>query len=751
MKRVNAQFPMANSQATQRRSSWALGIGRWKLTLAIALSMAGASVLTAQQQPQRVTGQVHAGVTAVLVDAVVRDKRGDVVRDLKQSEVQVTEDGVPQTVASFAAILDGVSVAPGEAAPAPAAPAAPLGSRSIVGASAAIEAGPTVTALVFDHLTPEGRGLAVKASQSYLGSKTEAPGYVGIFGIDLAMSPFAPFTRNTRVLKAGLDKMGQRASTTLNSEEARQKATALEQQASATNDTTAAAEASAGAGGSNVGTGAGDAMLAQMQANMIRGFDALDRDQSGYSTVNGLFAIIEQMRRLPGRKSIILFSEGIALPPAVQRLFVGVIDAANRANVSIYTMDAAGLRAESDQAKIRDQVNAMGHGGGGILGGGKVGGGALTQSLENNEDVLRQDPRNGLLGLAHDTGGEAFDSTNGLRQGFERVESDLRNYYLIGYSPTNEKYDGQFRKIDVKVTRPGVTVAARRGYYAVRDPGGAPVNSWEAPALGSLEAKPVPNAFPLRAAAMLFPERDRPGLVPVVVDFKTAPLTFEPAADGKTYTSEFAVLVRFLDAQNQVVKKVSQHYEGRGPIAEIERAKQGEVLFYREPELQPGVYTMETVVFDSPTNRASVRFATVEVPKIDAAALRMSSLVLIARAEKLPEKDRRKDNPFLVGDLVLYPSLGEPVSKKAKEVGFFFTIYPARGGAAPEAALDLVQNGAALAQIPLPLGAADASGRIQQTGRVPIDQLAPGTYELRVAVKQGSTQLARTVTLRITE
>ena len=130
----------------------------------------------------------------------------------------------------------------------------------------------------------------------------------------------------------------------------------------------------------------------------------MERDEAGYSTTNGLFAIIEGMRRLPGRKSIILFSEGIALPPAVQRLFIGVIDAANRANVSIYTMDAAGLRAESEQAKIRDQVNKAGAGGGGILAGGS-GGGALTQSLENNEDVLRQDPRNSLGALARDTGG----------------------------------------------------------------------------------------------------------------------------------------------------------------------------------------------------------------------------------------------------------------------------------------------------------------------------------------------------------
>jgi hypothetical protein len=91
------------------------------------------------------------------------------------------------------------------------------------------------------------------------------------------------------------------------------------------------------------------------------------------------------------------------------------------------------------------------------------------------------------------------------------------------------------------------------------------------------------------------------------------------------------------------------------------------------------------------------------------------------------------------------------VSKKGKEVGIFFTVYPARGGAAPQAVLDLIQNGASLGQIPLPLAAADAAGRIQQTGRVPIEQLAPGNYELRVAVTQGTTRLARTVQLRITE
>jgi VWFA-related protein len=684
------------------------------------------------------------------VDVVVRDKRGQPVRDLTQSDFEVLEDGVPQTIGAFTPVFAGAPAAPGTARATP--PKAGANPSSVAAGSPAPDnSGPAVTALVFDRLSPEARRLAVQASQNYLGTKDEATNYIGIFGIDLALTPYAPFTRNGRVLRQALTKMASRGSASFNSPEQQQQKRNADQQAAMAGQAAASAMSAGGPGAAAaVGGAPGDALLAQMQSKMIQDFDLMERDQQGYSTTNGLFAIISTLGRLPGRKSLILFSEGLKIPPAVLRLFQGVIDAANRANVSIYTMDAAGLRAESPQATIRDQVNQAAGGGSGILGssGGNT---PLTKALENNEDVLRQDPHNALGELAQDTGGLLFENTNNLRQGFDRVESDLHNYYLVGYTPINETYDGRFRAIEVKLKRSGVTVAARKGYFAVRDAGGMPINPWEAPALGALERKPVPNAFPVRAAALLFPERDRLGLVPVVVDLRTAPLTFQPAADGKTYSSDFTVLVRFLDQQNQVVRKVSQHYEVKGPLDALERAKQGEVLFYREPELPPGVYTMETVVFDAPSGKSSVRLSTVEVPKDGASSLRMSSLVLVKRGEKLPENDRRADNPLLVKDVVLYPNLGEPVSKGAKEVGFYFAAYPVKGGPAPESFIELLQDGKPVAQVPMALGAADASGRIQQVGRLPLDQLPAGTYDLRAVVKQGSEQVFRSTMLRIVE
>jgi VWFA-related protein len=697
-----------------------------------------------QQQPQRAPGTLQEGVTAVLVDIVVRDKHGQPLRDLSESDFEVTEDGVPQRIGSFTPVFEGETLRE----PTSSAPATPATAAA---GSAPVTAGPIVTAFVFDRLSPEARRLAVEAAQNYLGNRPETTSYIGIFGVDAALTSYAPFTRNANVLRQALARMGRRGSSTFNSPEQQQQKADADQKASSSAQAASNAIAAAAGGGGSVGTAAGDALLGQMESRMIEEFDVLERDQQGYSTTNGLFAIINTLRGLPGRKSLILFSEGLAIPPAVQRLFLGVIDAANRANVSIYAMDAAGLRAQSEQAKIRDQVNRAAGGGGGILGGSSGNGnGPLSKALEKNEDVLRQDPHSGLGTLAQDTGGLFFDSTNNLRQGFERVETDLRNYYLVGYTPANDVYDGRFRTIDVKVKRSGVTVAARKGYFALRNAGTGPVNSWEAPALGALERRPVPNAFPVRAAALLFPERERPGLVPVIVDLKTAPLTFQPASDGKTYSSDFAVLVRFLDAQNQVVRKISQHYEVNGPVADIERAKQGEVIFYREPELPPGIYAMETVVYDAPSGKSSVRLSTVEVPA-KAAALRMSSLVIVKRGERVSEKELRADNPLMVKDVLLYPNLGDAVSKAAKELGFYFAVYPATGGPQPDATLSLLMNGTLVAQVPVPLAAPDASGRIQQLGRLPLDRIDPGVYELRVVVTQGPTQVFRSTLLRITD
>ena len=113
--------------------------------------------------------------------------------------------------------------------------------------------------------------------------------------------------------------------------------------------------------------------------------------------------------------------------------------------------------------------------------------------------------------------------------------------------------------------------------------------------------------------------------------------------------------------------------------------------------------------------------------------------------------NRRPTNPLLGNDTLLYPNLGETINKSSKEVAFYFVVYPAKSGPAPEAALQLLQDGKGIAELPMQLGEADKSGRIQQVGRLPLGSLAAGTYELRAIVKQGQQQLFRSATLYIVE
>ena len=229
------------------------------------------------------------------------------------------------------------------------------------------------------------------------------------------------------------------------------------------------------------------------------------------------------MRELPGRKSVVMFSEGVAIPANVAARFRSVIDTANRANVSIYAMDAGGLRAESTTQQTADSVNAAAARTLRRNPTADVVGAPMTEALERNEDTLRRDPHSGLGQLSDETGGVLIGNTNDLTDGLKRIDQDMRNYYMLSYVPKNDKFDGKFRPIAVKVKRGGVNVASRKGYYAVRSAGPMPVMSYEARPLALLDSTPVPNAFPSRAAALKFPAANGAELTPVLVSVPRRP------------------------------------------------------------------------------------------------------------------------------------------------------------------------------------------------------------------------------------
>ncbi|MEO5820883.1 MAG: VWA domain-containing protein, partial [Vicinamibacteraceae bacterium] len=341
-------------------------------------------------------------VTAIVIDVVVRDRDGKPVTDLKASDFELTEERVAQDIGSFTPV--------NRPDPVSAAVAPTRGSEP------AVTTAPEVIALLFDRLTPEAKDLAHKAALGYIGAGANAKNVVGVFGIDLSLIFYQTFTRDGGLLRKGVEQAVGRATSTYNGRESAAQAQAMMQEAQAQVD---AGAANAGPGGGGVDpAAAANLQFATMTNRMATQFASLESDQQGYSTANALLAIVSAMRAIPGRKSVVFFSEGLSITSNVQQRFTSVIATANRANVSIYPMDAAGLRTESTLAATREGVQGASSRRMNANPTSLPNDRPMTEALEANEALLRADPHSGLGQLADQTGGFLIANSNDLRDGF---------------------------------------------------------------------------------------------------------------------------------------------------------------------------------------------------------------------------------------------------------------------------------------------------------------------------------------------
>lgn len=710
-----------------------------------------------QSESAKQDDKVKIGTDEVLLDVVAKDKKGRAVTDLTAADFEVFEDGVKQPIESFRLVTRNSANEPGRVvttSPAPtnanvSSPASPAKRTSVVNP----DTGVNVVALVFGPLSPDARKRAHDAAMSYIGEDSSLKGFLGVFAINLSVNTLQNYTSDVGLVKKAIEKSGTLASASFGSStvdsasviSAGQRDAAIQSAiSSAQSGGPAAAAAGAAIGGASV-----DQAFDAMQTRTKETFEVLQRDQQGYATTNGLMAIVNSMNRLPGRKAVIFFSEGIAIPPNVQQHFRSVINAANRANVSVYTVDAAGLRAESTLQASRDEINARSRRRMDNLD--KVmntTSGPLTQGLERNEDLLNYSPESGLSQLAEQTGGAFIGGTNNIATKLKQLDEDLGTYYLLTYAPTNQNYDGKFRNISVKVKRSGVETLARQGYYAVPPTGSTPMFYYEAPALALLGGSIKPRAFPLLVNSLNFPEDGRIGRSAFEVEAPASAFTFAANNEKKIYSSDFSIVVLIRDQSRQVVDKLSYHYALIGALNSVDAVKKGKILFYREANLPPGKYTVEAIAYDALSNQASVNSCRLEIPDTDESKLRLSSLAIIHRVEQIKEKS---DSPFVVADqMMVYPNLGEPVHKSAKQMGFYFNVYPAKGSkGTPKLTLEVSQGGKAIANVPLKLTEPDAKGRIQYASALPLDNLNPGSYLLKISVSDEKSVVSRSLSFMI--
>lgn len=719
-----------------------------RTTALVAVLTVALASLAAQEPASNPSTQREpfaASTAGIVVDVVVRDGHGRPVTGLTADDFEVFEDGVRQQILAFEPYTPADVPATAEEA------LADIGRvTGSEGGTQSLAVGPPIIALAWDRLRPESRALAHEAARRLIQTKADGE-LIGVFLTDMALRIIQPYTTDQAALEAAVEKLASTATSQLAKEPSPVLDKAMPRPET---PPTASAESSGLPEGvlpkmkvDPSARGPSLEGLLGMLLRMERSYKQMLYEMQGHASLNAVLALVDSLGELPGRKTVLFFSDGLTIPSSLEARYRAIIDTANRNNVSVYSFDAAGLRVHSEQSATARVIRDRGAAG---LGDGFRHDKWLTD-LEENERMLKQDPAVSLGILAEQTGGFLIDNTNALDRAIDRINNDRHHHYLLSYTSTNAALDGTYRRIEVKVKRDDVEVRARQGYRAVPADTTAPVLGYEAPALAALAANPPPMSFPIAARALSVPMPGHAGLTALAVRVNGQALTSLTAKTGNSYLAQATIVARVVGGDGRELARTSQQYQLNGELAKKQATLARDILFFRTSDVVAGRHTMEAVVRDDLGERSSVVRIPLEVP---AATLPvMGDLFIVSHVEAAPATGPEMANhPLASNGLLIYPSFGEPISKADRpELAFALPLLLDPKMSPPSAALSLLAGGKAVAEIPLPLDAPGPDGRLLQVSRLPTSALPPGSYQLRVTLKSGGRTEVRTTAVTITD
>jgi VWFA-related protein len=688
--------------------------------------LAGLPGAEAQAPPPGAPSVFSADTGVVVLDVVVRDKKGHTVRDLTADQLAVYEDGVRQTSTAFRFVETPRLPVPVDAVGEPSAPPSPPAQVSLC-------------TLLFDQLGPAGRRMARQAALEFLDLPPRAGEYVSVFTITDRLRLVQQFTTDRAALrKAVEDAASQSGPTQSNDSERADRLSKEEGNLMTGLEALTQSQGPSAALAQEAATIGQQAAMLRMALDAIRFTDSLQRQQQGESSLFALIALAKQQQRLAGRKTIVYFSEGLHTTSIIEQTFRSAISAANRANVSVYAVDARGLTTGSDYNASRDLTRKAAE----AVRRQMVSraGAAVTREEalagETNEEALRANTQDTLSDLAQGTGGFLIGNTNDLRAGLERMADDVTGYYEVVYSPKNMSFDGGFRRLEVKPARSGLVVQARSGYFALPPGEGTATFPYELPLLASLRAEPPPHDFAHRSTLFHFDSGARGSLESVALEVPVDRIGFRK--DGGSWHGHFRIMAVMRSPTRGIVEKFVQDFPLDVPDSKYEALKRGTIFFTRSFRLEPGRYRLETVVADEVAKKSSVGRSEVEI-KGTASPVFLSSLAIVKRTESVPAGALESDDPFRIGTVRLVPYVGEPTLAKGDSLSVFLTAVTNGESQAPaELQLEFLTDGAVVGRSNALLPAPDEQGRIPYMATIPCDRFSPGRVELRATLRRGS-------------
>ena len=666
-----------------------------RLQRAAALGLAGMLVMPLPGQQQSSSGAdtgyvLRAESDLVLTNVVVRDaKTGQVVQGLKQSDFTVFENGKAQQISDFD--FESVDMAK------------PLNEATISGLASSAR-GKTATSGVRpedlkDHrlmvfffdltsMQPEDLDRSVDAAKEFLNHKMQPADLIALVSLDTELKVDQDFTSDKNLL---IGKVGMYNGT----------------------------EGDAFAQGANA------------NSNQVEDASGFTADESEYNDINtdrelyALRAISKSLERINQKKSLLYFSGGLSRDGIENQASLrSAINAAVRANLSIYSLDTRGLQAVSPLGDAST---------GSLRGTGGYNGAAIQNNF--NANFASQET---LSTLSSDTGGKAFLDNNDFSPAFAQIQKDTSAYYVIGFHSTNLARDGRYRKLTVKVNRPGVKLEYRPGYYAPADFKHSGKEDRERELEEELTSDLPATDVALYLDAYYFRLDENRFYVPVSLIVPGSQIPFVKGGDKDKATLD--VIGEVIDDAKRPIGHVRETVKLN--VDGQQQVRQKNIQYSTSFNLPEGKYHLKFVVRENETGHMGSFETDIALPDMKKIPLKMSSILLAS--QRVPSKS---SNPLVHEGEQYVPNISH-VFRQGQHLYLLYEVYsPAKVKPAADAtgtaakvakgsidlisSLELIQGSTKVFETPVVQATAlNVAGRdaVAVELDVPLDKLNPGTY-----------------------
>jgi VWFA-related protein len=630
----------------------------------------------------------------VLTNVVARDaKTGEVVHDLKQGDFSIYENGKQQQIETF----DFESV--DKATPLNEATVSGLAvgnsgntSKAVVVAKPEDLRNHRLIVMFFDltSMQPEDLERSVVAAQDFLRQKMQPADLVALVSLGDTLNVDQDFTADKNAL---IDEV-------------------------AVYNGTEGQDFAAGA---------------TANSNQVEDTTGYTPDESEYNDVNtdrelyALRAVSKSLEKITQKKSLLYFSGGISRDGIENQASLrAAINAAVRANLAIYSVDTRGLQAISPLGDAST---------GSLRGSGAYNGGALTNNM--NANFATQEV---MATLSSDTGGKAFFDSNDFAPAFAQVERDTSAYYAIGFRSANPARDGKYRKLTIKINRPGIKLEYRPGYYAPADFKHSGHEDRERELEEQLASDLPATDMAVYMDALYFRLDENRFFVPVSLVVPGSQIPFVKGGDKDKAT---------LDIIGTVIDEAKRPIGHARETVKLNldpglQARQKNIEYTTSFNLPPGKYQMKFVVRENQMGRMGSFEAEITLPDMKKSPLKLSSIVLASMRQ--PSKEQ---TPLVRNGEEYVPNISH-VFRQDQHLYLLYEIYaPAREKPAADApkgtkpnvnllsSLELIQGSTKVYETPLVQAkAVNVEGRdaVAIELDVPLAALKPGSYVCQLNV-----------------